>query len=58
MRVIQRIQKTRRGKETHGKVRTTHPLWVACGVRQLLMRMPSAQSRPLPHRLWKKERRQ
>lgn len=27
------------GRDLHGKVRTTDPLWMACGVKQLSMRV-------------------
>lgn len=46
------------GRDLHGKVRTTDPLWLACGVKQLLMRVSRAQPRALPDTPLKKERRQ
>lgn len=39
-------------------MRTTDSLWVACGIKQLLMRVFGAQTHPLPGTLLKKELRQ
>lgn len=46
------------GRDLHGKVRTTDPLWMACRVKQLLMRVFRAQTHPLPDTSLKKELRQ
>lgn len=54
MRKVEELE----GRDLHGKVRTTDPLWLACGVKQLLMRVSRAQPRALPDTPLKKERRQ
>lgn len=38
--------KRQEGRDLHGKVRTIKPLWMACGVKQLLMRVFRAAAQP------------
>lgn len=38
--------KGQESRDLHGKVRTIQPLWMACGVKQLLMRVFRAAAHP------------